>query len=182
MIVPNIPSRLRGPMLIENLCPLLDSRTLLNRRVSLLSMAPRRACRLSGETFLIIQLDLCTVIPGLVTDVPPVLIVVVNVPRLTRLSIGIMFIMCLELALVTSAPNIRRLLNLSPPVVLILQLLLTRLPERLHLQAPNGILVPLSRIAVGAELVFPLRPAPPFTPLTSLSLKSEGMKLEIVTP
>lgn len=156
-------------MLIEKLCPLFDSRTLLHRSVSLLSIAPRRACRLSGETLLIMQLDLCTVIPGLVTVVPPVLIVVVSVPRLTRLSIGIMLIMCLELALVTSAPNIRRLLKLSPAVVLILQLLLTRLPERVHLQAPNGILVPLNRMAVGAELVFPLRP-PPVTLFTTSSL------------
>lgn len=164
----SIPSRLPGPTLTEKLCPFFDSSTLLHRSVSLLSMAPRRACRLSGETFFIIHLDLCTVIPGLVTVVPPVLIVVVSVPRLTRLSIGIMFIICLELALVTSAPNIRRLLKFSPAVVLILQLLLTRLPERVHLHAPNGTFVRLSRIAVGAELVFPLRP-PPFT-LTYLKM------------
>lgn len=167
VMVPKIPSRLRGPMFMDSLCPLLEIRTRLNRRVSLLNIAPRCAPRFNGETLFIIQLDLCTVIPGLVTEVPPVFMVVVNVPRLTRLSIGIMFIICLELALVTRAPNIRRLLKLSPAVVLMLQLLLTRLPERLHLHMRNLMFVPLSRIAVGAEFMFPLRPSPPVTTIAS---------------
>lgn len=108
-----------GVNLILNFWCLVSIKTSVNGRVESLTKACRCPPRFNGSTLFSRQFAVCRVVVGLVTLIPPILVVRVKRPKLRSLIIGIIVISNLfPLSVVSSAPNIRVGLNVSPLVVL----------------------------------------------------------------